>query len=123
MGALAIFPGQRCRQLLLLLASALLALQLSACKRTSERDFVGKWQSSRLVTPLVMAANGEWEIKTAEGSVLQYGVWRYADNKIIWTIKQGGRLSDDVNPVVSVEPKEFRLKERDGTTTVFRRLE
>lgn len=92
-------------------------------KRISERDFVGKWQSTRLVTPLHLAANGEWEIRTAEGAVLQYGIWRYEDKKIVWTIKQGTRISDDVNPVLSVTPAEFRLKERDGTTTVFRRLE
>lgn len=114
--------GRRIKFFLLLLAGGL-GYWLLAGPAISERDFVGKWQSSRLVTPLHLAANGEWEIKTEAGAILQYGVWRYADKKIIWTIKQGTQISDDVNPVVSLGPGEFRLQERDGTTTVFRRLE
>lgn len=95
---------------------------LAGCKRTSERDFVGKWQSSRAVTPIYLAANGEWEIRQDDGTVLQYGVWRYADQTLNWSIKQGSRIMDDPTPVLSVEPDQFKLKERDGATTVFKRL-
>jgi hypothetical protein len=123
LAAMGFFSGNRFRLVLLLLAAGWLAFYLSGGKRVSERDFVGKWQSSRLVTPLHLAANGEWEIKTDAGAVLQYGVWRYEDKKIVWTIKQGARVSDDANPVLAVAPAEFRLKERDGSTTVFKRLE
>ena len=115
--------GNRFKLFLGLLAAGGLAFYLVGGQRISERDFVGKWQSSRLVTPLHLAANGEWEIRTGEGTVLQYGVWRYEDKKIVWTIKQGGRISDDVNAVLSVAPAEFRLRERDGSTTVFKRLQ
>lgn len=107
------------RRLLLALACV---VALAGCKRTSERDFVGKWQSSRAVTPVYLAANGEWEIRQDDGTVLQYGVWRYADRTLIWSIKQGDKIMDDPTPVLSVEPDQFKLKERDGATTVFKRL-
>jgi len=105
-----------------LLVAGLLVYSLVAGKKFSERDFVGTWQSSRTLTPLIIAANGEWEIKTVEGSVLQYGIWRFENNKIIWTIKQGSRINDDVNPVLSVGANEFQVRERDGSTTVFKRI-
>ncbi len=105
------------------LACSLFVVALAACQRFSASDFVGKWQSSRAVTPIHLAANGEWEIRQDDGSILQYGVWRYEDKKIIWSIKQGSRVIDDPTPVLAVERAEFRLKERDGATTVFRRLE
>jgi hypothetical protein len=103
--------------------SSLLVVVLAGCQRISEGDFVGKWQSSRAVTPIHLAANGEWEIRKDDGTILQYGVWRYADKKIIWSIRQDRRIIDDATPVLAVEPKVFRVKERDGTTTVFRRLD
>lgn len=101
----------------------LFAQGLAACKKAvSEQDFVGKWQSSRTFTPIHLAANGEWEIRKDDGTVLQYGLWRFKDKQIIWSVKQEGRLVDDPNPLLSVEPEEFRLKEQDGSTTVFRRV-
>ena len=115
--------GKPLHRIASILASSLLILGLAACQRISERDFVGKWQSSRAVTPIHLAANGEWEIREDDGSILQYGVWRYADKRIIWSVKQGGRVIDDPTPVLAVKRAEFRLKERDGATTVFRRLD
>ncbi len=106
-----------------LLIAGVLAYAMIAGKKFSERDFVGKWQSSRTFTPLIIATNGEWEIRTAEGSVLQYGIWRLENDKIIWTIKQGGRITDDANPVLSASAREFRVREQDGSTTVFRRID
>jgi hypothetical protein len=106
-----------------IVVGGLLILALAGCQRISERDFVGKWQSSRAVTPIHLAANGEWEIRQDDGTILQYGIWRYEDKTIIWSIKQGSRVIDDPNPVLAVERAEFRLKERDGTTTVFRRID
>ena len=106
-----------------MLASAALILTLAACQRISERDFAGTWQSSRAVTPIHLAANGEWEIRKDDGTILQYGVWRYEDKQIIWSIKQGGRVVDDPTQVLSVARAEFRLKERDGTTTIFSRID
>lgn len=99
------------------------SLVLSACQKISDKDFVGKWQSSRAVTPIYMMANGEWEIRKDDGTVLQYGVWRYSDKKLIWSVGMDGRIIDDPNPVLSVERSAFQLKERDGTTTVFRRVD
>lgn len=115
--------GNRLRRNAGFLVGSLLILALSGCQRISAGDFVGKWQSSRAVTPIHLAANGEWEIRQDDGTILQYGVWRYADKKIIWSIKQGNRVVDDPTPVLAVEAKEFKLKERDGATTVFRRLD
>lgn len=105
-----------------LLTVLLCLMALAGCKRTSEGDFVGKWQSSQAVTPIYLAANGEWEIRQDDGTVLQYGIWRYTDKTLIWSIKQGSRIMDDPTPVLSVEPDQFTLKERDGATTVFKRL-
>jgi len=119
-----IFPGGCGKALLMAWFVVLLAQGLAACKKAvSEQDFVGKWQSSRAVTPIHLAANGEWEIRKDDGTVLQYGIWRYEGKKITWTIKQGSQLSDDVNPVLSITETEFQLAERDGTTTVFKRLQ
>ena len=103
-------------------ALGLLLSGLPACKRIHEHDFVGKWQSSRALTPIHLAANGEWEIRKDDGTVLQYGIWRYTDNKLIWSFKQGERVIDDPTTVLSVEAGEFRIRERDGATTVFSRL-
>jgi len=114
-------PGKFFRFAALLLAG-LLIYALIGRNKFSERDFVGQWQSSRTLTPLIIAANGEWEIKTAEGSVLQYGIWRYENKKIIWTIKRGNQIIDDVNPVLSVGADEFRVSEQDGSTTIFRKI-
>lgn len=114
--------GKLFRLALGLLVTACLIVYMASGKRLNERDFVGKWQSSRLVTPLHLTANGEWEIKGEDGAVLQYGVWRVEGKKIVWTIKQGARISDDANPVLAVAPDEFRLSEKDGSVTVFKRL-
>lgn len=105
------------------LVGSLFFVGLAGCQRISKGDFVGKWQSSRAITPIHLAANGEWEIRQDDGTILQYGVWRYADKKIIWSIKQGSRVLDDPTPVLAVEHREFRLQERDGAMTVFWRLD
>lgn len=95
---------------------------LASCSRISEQNFIGKWQSSRTLTPLHLHGNGEWEIKTEEGVVLQYGIWCYENKTIIWTIKQDSQIMDDVNPVLSVGTDEFKLKEQNGSTTTFKRI-
>ncbi|OYU45205.1 MAG: hypothetical protein CFE44_08750 [Burkholderiales bacterium PBB4] len=98
---------------------------LTGCKgrkSTSTESFVGKWKSSKLETPLYLYANGEWEIKKDDGRVLQYGIWEYKDGMLIWNYKMGAHIGRDVNPVQSVTPQEFRLREDDATTT-FTRLE
>lgn len=83
---------------------------------------VGKWQSSKLVTPLYLHDNGEWEIKQDDQVVLQYGVWEYKDNTLVWTSKIGSRISSDVNPVLAVTAAGFQLRESDQTVTSFTRL-
>ena len=123
LAAMGFFSGNRFRLIVLALLVGLGMHFLTGGKRISERDFVGKWQSDRAVTPIHLAANGEWELRKDDGTVLQYGVWRYEGKQIIWSIKQGGRIMDDPTPVLSVTPAEFRLKERDGQTTVFKRLD
>lgn len=117
------FPGRWRTVLATAVLGSVLVHGVAACRKAvSEREFVGKWQSSRSFTPIYLAANGEWEIRKDDSTVLQYGLWRYDGKRIIWTMRQGSQLNDDVNPVVAVSPGEFRLTERDGTTTVFKRL-
>ncbi|MBS1129034.1 MAG: hypothetical protein H6R16_36 [Proteobacteria bacterium] len=116
------FSGKRFRLVVLALLVGF-GVHFLTEKKVSQRDFVGKWQSDRAVTPIHLAANGEWELRKDDGTLLQYGVWRYEGKQIIWSIKQGGRIIDDPNPVLSVTPAEFRLRERDGQTTVFKRLD
>jgi hypothetical protein len=117
-----LFSGNRLKLVGLVLVIGLSIHFLFGSKRASEHDFVGKWQSSRAVTPIYLDANGEWEIRKDDGTVLQYGVWRYEGKQLIWSIKQGARVIDDANPVLSVTPAEFQLRERDGQVTVFKRL-
>jgi hypothetical protein len=86
-------------------------------------DFVGRWQSSRVSTPIHLYENGEWEFKADDGAVQQYGVWQYSDNKILWTARVDDWIHHDWNRVLSVTPEEFQLRENDGSTTTFSRLD
>lgn len=105
----------------LLLAAA---LALAACaKPLTNADFVGKWRSSKLSTPLHLHDNGEWEIKLDDGTVLQYGVWRYEGNQLVWTFKMRSSFLHDANEVLAFTPREFQLREADGSVTTFTRLD
>lgn len=114
--------GRRLRLLALLLAAA---LAVGFCLRRDQvvaGDFVGRWESSKTQLPIELYANGEWEIRGESGSVLQYGVWRYENRQLIWSFKRKATVSDDPNPLLSMTPDEFRIRETDGSTTVFTRL-
>lgn len=114
--------GRRLRMLAVLVA---VALAVGFCQRRDKvvaADFVGRWESSKTRLPIELYANGEWEIRGESGSVLQYGVWRYEDRKLIWSFKRKATVSDDPNPLLSMTPDEFRIRETDGSTTVFKRL-
>jgi hypothetical protein len=106
-------------------AAAAIALLSAGCGQSAPRQeqFVGKWKSSRLATPLHMYKNGEWEIRTEEDSVLQFGVWQLDGRRIVWSIKMEGRLDHEENAVLSVGQRRFELRERDGSVTVFERLD
>ena len=82
----------------------------------------GKWQSSRSTTPLHLYSNGEWEIRQDNGVVLQYGLWEYAGKQLVWTVKQGEEINRDINPVISLKPDAFALRENDQSITSFKRL-
>ena len=104
----------------------LTALVFSGCSEReviNERNFVGKWKSSKLTTPVYLYANGEWEIRTDDCGVLQYGVWQYGDRKLTWSFKIDSQIGHDVNAVLSASPREFRIKEGDGSATTFSRLD
>ena len=88
-----------------------------------ENNFVGKWKSSRSTTPLFLNENGSWEIKTYEGAVLQYGIWEYKDKKITWVYKVGTKIHRDVNEVLMVKQRQFKLRESDGSLSVFDKLD
>lgn len=108
----------------LLFVTALALYGCSAKETITEQSFVGKWKSSKMLTPVYLYANGEWEIKTEDGGILQFGTWQYKDKKVIWSFKQSdASILRDVNPVLSVTPKEFQLKENDRTTTIFTRFD
>lgn len=119
----------RCGQRGVSLAAALfltLAL-LAGCGKQqafSTGVFVGKWQSSRLSMPIYLDEHGGWEIRTEEGSTLQYGAWMYKDRDrtIEWVFKNPSGITRDVNPVLSATPDEFVLRERNGSVTTFRRI-
>jgi hypothetical protein len=111
---------QRSKCLIVALAVALLA----ACQQQLKpAQFEGKWKSSRLATPLMLHANGEWEIRADDGQVLQFGVWQLRDRAFVWSVKVDGALQHDPNPIVSVNPQRFELRERDGSVTRFDRLD
>jgi len=88
-----------------------------------ESDFVGKWVTSRTMTPIHLYANGEWEIKQEDDTVLQYGVWRYEPGYLVWVNKQGDQFINDRDPVVSVAKDQFQVKEADGSLTAFKRTD
>jgi hypothetical protein len=99
---------------------------LTACsggETPGPKTFAGKWQSSRSTIPIYLYENGEWEIKRDSGEVLQYGVWHYQGQRIVWTFKAGDHVAHEANSVLSASDKEFRLRERDQSTTVFKRLD
>jgi len=109
---------------ILIFAAFLTVLYLALTRdKYSANGFVGKWNSSKLETPLYLYDNGEWEIKTERGTVLQYGVWEYKNKKIIWSFKRGTQVDHDVNSVLLSTPQEFQLLESDRTITTFRRIE
>ncbi|MBI5889220.1 MAG: hypothetical protein HZB47_00900 [Nitrosomonadales bacterium] len=108
---------------LLVVALSLMFYASSDSVSITEKNFVGKWKSSKLETPIYLYANGEWEIKTDKGAVLQYGIWQYKGDKIIWSFKVNHSVGHDANPVLAATPTEFRLGEADGSTTTFSRLD
>lgn len=106
------------------LTLAALLLGLSACgKKYTAANFVGKWQSSRLTTPVHVHANGAWEIKSDEGAVLQYGVWQIKGSEFIWTVQVDSRVIHDGDPIVSSAAREFKVRENDGSVTTFTKLD
>lgn len=107
-------------------AMLMLVATLDGCSNRdtyTEKDFVGKWQSSRVTAPVYLYENGDWEIITADGVSQQYGVWQYKENRILWTVRVDGRIIHDTNAVLSATPKEFKLREGDRSITTFRRLD
>ncbi len=110
---------------LVLAVILMLSATLNGCsneEKYAESNFVGKWESSRVTNPIFLYANGEWELKTDDGTVQQYGVWHYYDNKILWSVRVDGRIIHDPNAVLSSSVGEFQLREKDGSVTTFRKL-
>ena len=108
------------------LAAGFLLLTLLACSREptpTAKSFEGKWKSSKMVTPLYMHPNGEWEIKKDDQRVLQYGIWQYRDNAIAWTFKLNGEVFSEVNAVVATGATGFKLRETDGSISTFSKLD
>ena len=104
----------------------LLTATLNGCSNKdafTEKEFVGKWMSSRVTAPVYLYENGDWEIITNDGASQQYGVWQYKENKIMWTVRVDGRIIHDTNAVLSAAPREFRLREGDSSITTFSKLD
>lgn len=121
----AVTPGIRRH---LLAGALILALPLTVpgCRNrvTADRGtFVGKWKSSRILTPFLLHENGTWEILRDDGEVLEYGVWQYQDDEIMWTYKIDLQVRHERNKVVSANPREFVLRETNGDHTTFVRLD
>lgn len=111
---------------LVLTVMLLVIATLNGCSNRetfTEKNFVGKWKSSKTTTPIYLYENGEWEIKTDGGNVLQYEVWQYFENKIMWSFKMDDKIGHDTNAVLSATPREFKLRESDRSTTTFSKLD
>lgn len=111
---------------LVLTVMLVLVATLNGCSNQetfTEKNFVGKWKSSKITTPVYLYENGEWEIMTDRGEVLQFGVWQYTDNKIMWSYKVDGQIGHDMNAILSATPREFQLRESDKSITTFRKLD
>lgn len=115
-------PVMTPRRCICILGLVFLATACTPRDTHTRARLVGKWQSSKLVTPVYLHDNGEWEIKQDDQLVLQYGVWEYKDNSLVWTYKIGSRISSDVNPVLAVTAASFQLRESDQSVTSFTRL-
>jgi hypothetical protein len=103
----------------------LLIAALNACssREPTGKDFVGTWKSSRVTTPIRLYENDEWELMANDGEVMQYGVWQYFDNKIMWSYMVDEAMGHDTNPILSAAPREFKLRERDGSITTFSKVD
>ncbi|WP_460504523.1 hypothetical protein [Hydrogenophaga soli] len=128
---MAVHPeAMRGRRLWGLVGAALvlvLALGQVGCSRQpawTADQFVGRWKSTRLATrPIELLANGEWEIRSESGAeALQYGVWHLQDRTLVWTFRTDSGVMHDTNPILSVSPARFELRERDGSVTRFERV-
>lgn len=109
----------RCLRRGLLVLVLILQLGCSPPNLVDRKFFVGVWISSRLSLPLHLYENGEWELLKDDGSVLQYGVWDYRQNEILWHYKYGGQVHRDSTTVLSANSRAFQLRERNGDKTTF----
>lgn len=103
-----------------------LVAALNGCsnsERFTEKNFVGKWKSSKVTTPIYLYENGEWELMKKDGTVQQYGVWQYTKNRIMWSYKAGNQMEHDMNAILSATPDEFQLRESDNSITTFNRID
>jgi hypothetical protein len=103
-----------------------LAFLLGGCsgdERFPEQTLVGKWKSSRTPMPIVMQENGEWEVLADDGQTFQYGVWQVFENKkLMWSVIVDEQMQHDVTTILMASRDEFQIRERDRSTTTFKRI-
>lgn len=116
------FSGTRMKVAALVLVAAGTYWLLRHDAASEPTTFVGKWESSRSKTPTYIFANGEWEIRRGESKAIEYGVWRLERGNLIWTYKNHSGYQDDINPVLSANRDQFKLREMNGTVTTFVRI-
>lgn len=87
----------------------------------SEKDFVGKWTSTKYASPIYLYENGEWEVISDTGGVTQYGVWQVTGNKIMWSFKLGGKVHHVREKIQTLSTQEFTLGEGNKVST-FKRI-
>lgn len=74
--------------------------------------------------PMLLLANGDWEIRDEQGGQpLQYGVWQVQGRIMLWTFRSEGQAVHDKNRIESLGPRQFVLREQDGSLTSFERLD
>ena len=74
----------------------------------------------RSTIPIYLYENGEWKSRETAVRCSNTGVWHYQGQRIVWTFKAGDHVAHEANSVLSASDKEFRLRERDQSTTVFK---
>lgn len=93
---------------------------IGSCSRKDDsynaRSFIGTWSSSQ-VGKITLNCDGTWQV-----SKCNFGKWFLRNNNMVWTYSDNPG-KEDINPILRFKPDEFVLREMNGATTVFKKVE